>query len=417
MAMETLPLLNLPDGVSIWTAHDLDNVKRRTLKGNPDDDAFKQGLFSTINTLGARSQLSQNLVVPLTTVSRLHENSSYTLYLLIHEGRGVGILKVGLKKLFLTHPATRRMVEVEPTCVLDFYVDESCQRRGFGKHLFSTMIERENIDPGRIAIDRPGPKFLSFLDKHYGLRSYSPQANNYVVFDSFFDGTYVTERGMLRWGTPPLSNQDSIYGSAMGFSTRKNYHPSAHTLFDFEDDDFTRKHSLTGRSALGRFDPYYGLPTTNVTYGLPMRHRSFLRRNSFHRQIPSTYSQASGFSTRPLSRLSLATLSRAPSVAPMMIPLTARTSQTDALSARLSRRLSLLSSSSGGSSRSPVVEGSTLWDWPHHLPLSRRWSLRDDREPSEPQGGWTIPARRTPSGRYIPTESGVAYDIITGVPL
>lgn len=26
--------------------------------------------------------------------------------------------------------------EIEPTCVLDFYVHESCQRRGIGKELF-----------------------------------------------------------------------------------------------------------------------------------------------------------------------------------------------------------------------------------------------------------------------------------------
>nr|XP_029510363.1 alpha-tubulin N-acetyltransferase 1-like isoform X1 [Oncorhynchus nerka] len=37
-----------------------------------------------------------------------------------------------------------------------------------------------------MAYDRPSPKFLSFLEKHYCLKNSVPQVNNFVVFDGFF---------------------------------------------------------------------------------------------------------------------------------------------------------------------------------------------------------------------------------------
>ena len=37
-----------------------------------------------------------------------------------------------------------------------------------------------------MAVDRPSPKLLGFLKKHYGLAQNIPQVNNYVIFDGFF---------------------------------------------------------------------------------------------------------------------------------------------------------------------------------------------------------------------------------------
>jgi len=50
-------------------------------------------------------------------------------------GTAVGILKIGHKKLFVYshHGAVH---EMEPLCVLDFYVHESRQRMGCGRKLF-----------------------------------------------------------------------------------------------------------------------------------------------------------------------------------------------------------------------------------------------------------------------------------------
>ena len=51
----------------------------------------------------------------------------------------VGMLKVGRKKLFLLDPQ-QRTKETAPLCVLDFYIHESRQRRGYGRRLFDYML-------------------------------------------------------------------------------------------------------------------------------------------------------------------------------------------------------------------------------------------------------------------------------------
>ncbi|CAM9227131.1 unnamed protein product, partial [Lampetra planeri] len=76
--------------------------------------------------------------------------------------------------------------ELEPLCVLDFYVHESVQRHGHGREIFTHMLRREGVQPQHLAIDRPSPKLLAFLRKHYGLAKTLPQVNNFVVFEGFF---------------------------------------------------------------------------------------------------------------------------------------------------------------------------------------------------------------------------------------
>lgn len=50
------------------------------------------------------------------------------------------------------------------------------------------MIRREEIgSPALLAYDRPSPKLLSFLSKHFGLKEYFPQANKFVVYDQYFE--------------------------------------------------------------------------------------------------------------------------------------------------------------------------------------------------------------------------------------
>ena len=74
------------------------------------------------------------------------------------------------------------MREIKPLCVLDFYVHESVQRNGIGKQLFERMLQVEKVLPQKLGYDRPSEKLLSFLSKHYYLKKYVPQSNNYVVF-------------------------------------------------------------------------------------------------------------------------------------------------------------------------------------------------------------------------------------------
>ena len=78
------------------------------------------------------------------------------------------------------------MVEIEPCCVLDFYVHEAAQRGGIGGQLFHHFLAAETQVPARLAYDRPSPKLLAFLAKRFHLRAHKPQNNNYVVFRDYW---------------------------------------------------------------------------------------------------------------------------------------------------------------------------------------------------------------------------------------
>jgi alpha-tubulin N-acetyltransferase 1 len=107
------------------------------------------------------------------------------------------MLKVGSRKLFIRNEQGQ-IKEITPLCVLDFYVHESCQRGGVGKKLFELMLEREHVSPEKLGYDRPSIKLISFLAKHYGLKSYVPQNNNFVVFNQYFDPSIKTSRAISR---------------------------------------------------------------------------------------------------------------------------------------------------------------------------------------------------------------------------
>ncbi|XP_044027352.1 alpha-tubulin N-acetyltransferase 1 isoform X4 [Siniperca chuatsi] len=171
--------------------------------GRPDLQAH---VASVIDELGRASAKAQQLIAPITSASKL-QSQRHQLFLLkdgeSNGGRGVvvGFLKVGYKKLFLLD---RRGVhiEAEPLCVLDFYITENLQRHGYGLELFEFMLQHKNLEPVLMAYDRPSPKFLSFLAKHYCLTQSVPQVNNFVVFEGFFlnraglPSTPLTDQGM-----------------------------------------------------------------------------------------------------------------------------------------------------------------------------------------------------------------------------
>ncbi|MGH0184334.1 UNVERIFIED_CONTAM: hypothetical protein FKN15_014644 [Acipenser sinensis] len=136
-------------------------------------------MATVIDELGKASAKSQQLQAPITSAVKM-QSSRHHLYVLkdgeANNGRGVaiGFLKVGYKKLFvLDHGGAHN--EVEPLCVLDFYIHESLQRHGYGKRLFNHMLENERVEAQLLAYDRPSQKFLSFLRKHYGLAASVPQ--------------------------------------------------------------------------------------------------------------------------------------------------------------------------------------------------------------------------------------------------
>ncbi|XP_030003405.1 alpha-tubulin N-acetyltransferase 1 isoform X4 [Sphaeramia orbicularis] len=180
-------------------------VAGRKSAGRPDLQAH---IATVIDELGRASAKAQQLTAPITSASKL-QSQKHQLYLLkdgeSNGGRGavMGFLKVGYKKLFLLDQQGAH-VEAEPLCVLDFYIAENLQRHGYGLELFDFMLQHKNLEPVLMAYDRPSPKFLSFLAKHYCLKQSIPQVNNFVVFDGFF----LNRSGTL---STPLTDQ-GMYG-------------------------------------------------------------------------------------------------------------------------------------------------------------------------------------------------------------
>ncbi|XP_076157663.1 alpha-tubulin N-acetyltransferase 1 isoform X4 [Alosa pseudoharengus] len=176
-----------PEQISVLDQH-LAAGRKSTGRGDP------QALIArVIDELGKASAKAQQLPAPITSAAKLQTNT-HQLYLLkdgeLNGGRGVavGFLKVGYKKLFLLDQRGAH-VETEPLCVLDFYITENLQRHGYGQELFNFMLQHKKVEPELLAYDRPSPKFLAFLKKHYDLKEGVPQVNNFVVFNGFFRNT------------------------------------------------------------------------------------------------------------------------------------------------------------------------------------------------------------------------------------
>ncbi|XP_073843523.1 alpha-tubulin acetylase isoform X2 [Musca autumnalis] len=152
-----------------------------------------------IDRLGQLSANAQKLNTPVTTAQRLRMSENQTIYLMadINQGNNgavIGLLKVGTKDLYLfDETGQTRKVENAP-CILDFYIHESRQRAGLGKDLFETMLVDEKWTPIKCSVDRPSEKLLGFLKKHYGLVRSIPQANNFVLYEGFFDDVQATTK-------------------------------------------------------------------------------------------------------------------------------------------------------------------------------------------------------------------------------
>ena len=66
----------------------------------------------------------------------------------------LGGLKVGRKKLFI-RSETGVYRELQPLCVLDFYVADSYQRMGLGKHIFDVSLWGSIADSWSVHLARP----------------------------------------------------------------------------------------------------------------------------------------------------------------------------------------------------------------------------------------------------------------------
>jgi len=49
------------------------------------------------------------------------------------------------------------------------------------------MLKNEKLKPNEFAYDRPSRLLFAFLKKHYRLKSFLPQNNNFVIFNDYFN--------------------------------------------------------------------------------------------------------------------------------------------------------------------------------------------------------------------------------------
>jgi len=159
-------------------------------------------LRQIVDEMSIRSARAQRLNVPVTELGKVIAGiGDEKLYLQIIDDMVTGLLKTGKKRLYVSAPNKGALQEITPRCVLDFYVAEQCQRAGFGIALFTEMMRKEKIgNPAKFAYDRPSPKLMKFLIKHFHLKDYESQVNHFVVFKRFF-----TE---ANWDPPPAPEKE-----------------------------------------------------------------------------------------------------------------------------------------------------------------------------------------------------------------
>lgn len=162
-----------------------------------------------INEIGAMSSSVQGLNHVITTFSSF-VNSDNKIYMLLSDDQkqALGFVKVGNKHLFFwDHSGSQR--EYNILCLLDFFVVPSTQRKGYGKKMIDKMLETEKKEMKEIPIDKPSPLCLSFMKKHFGLSHFTPQSNNYVVFDQFWgDDNEEEDEALKRTKCPSIYSRN-----------------------------------------------------------------------------------------------------------------------------------------------------------------------------------------------------------------
>ncbi|XP_029347133.1 alpha-tubulin N-acetyltransferase 1 [Acyrthosiphon pisum] len=168
-----------------------------TVEGHEENDDLKNIMRLIIDEMGKASAVSQEFKVPITSANRL-VNSDHVIYMMTeHKKPGhfavVGFLKMGWKKLFLYDKQASRS-EARVYCLLDFYIHESKQRKGYGIRLIQCMLQDIGLEAKHLAIDKPTDKLLQFMWKHFQLSKLVNQENNFVIFEEFFHNSSIAEK-------------------------------------------------------------------------------------------------------------------------------------------------------------------------------------------------------------------------------
>jgi len=73
---------------------------------------------------------------------------------------------------------------VDTTCILDFYVQEDCQRKGHGKQMIDYLLLDKMIEARKLSLYKPSKSMFHFMKKHFGL---SKRLDESVEVYTFFD--------------------------------------------------------------------------------------------------------------------------------------------------------------------------------------------------------------------------------------
>ncbi|XP_043287041.1 alpha-tubulin N-acetyltransferase-like [Venturia canescens] len=219
-------------------------------RGNRTEFKECQRLLSRVlDEMGEASAIAQGLSKPITSAYKLRD-TDHLVYLLVDSqgnnglGTVVGLLKTGSKNLFI-FDENGLHYQLQPRCILDFYIHESRQRMGLGNVLYQHMLAEEKIKPVKLAIDRPSEKFLQFLRKHYGLDRVIPQNNKFVVFQGFFDDECQDAKSS-RYGPGGMVDDDSQ-------GNNNNNHNSGMNNCKSASSNNGAPFSGVSRSAYGRY--------------------------------------------------------------------------------------------------------------------------------------------------------------------
>lgn len=248
------------------------------LKAGEPGKARNKQIQEVIDQMGYASARAQRLPSVITTSDRFFSSTSdQELFMQVEGMTCQGLLKIGSKKLFI-RTESGQIKELEPLCVLDFYVHESCQRMGLGKKLFDKMLEMRQCDPKNLAYDKPSEKLIGFLAKHFGLTNYIPQNNNYVVFQeglAFLEEEYQKKLQALRM---PRRAPNTFYG---GSNRRKG-----HSFSGYEPKKKRAPATMYGSDfGVGGMDT-----SNNVISKSKMNH--LLRQEQYSGTAPSEFHQS-----------------------------------------------------------------------------------------------------------------------------
>ncbi|TPX71374.1 hypothetical protein SpCBS45565_g01112 [Spizellomyces sp. 'palustris'] len=251
-----------------------------------DELGVASAKVASLGRASASRKLAQGLRHPVTTTDKLQSNPSHRIYIMKHEdppvnwscaasnsvvsgvlgtsdpygettammsGRTstkvVGMIKLGVKNLFVMDEFGRHL-QISPLCVLDIYVHEAYQRKEYGKRLFDYMLMIEMQRPGHLAYDRPSPRLLAFLKKHYGLYESDPvnfldipQVNNFVVYKEYGLGSLQPDRTGRVINTPPNVTKPLPSGKQTG---RSDANPVTNGSWHVKDYRCRRGYSREG---------------------------------------------------------------------------------------------------------------------------------------------------------------------------